>query len=451
MHDDTGERTSVRRSCWVEGTNEVESRLWGVAARTTHRTRSLRGAPRRRGRTCPLHPAALGARDLPAPRTGTYGASGSTGGYPGAAGIRLPANRQTPIRATPAPGGRQGQGDGLAFPAPADHGRPVAGAAGAPRSSRARARPETATVFRSGEPLGEGRADASRRAVAGPVRALDARPEERAALTSGHLFSKASADSSNSLLAFELQQAALIGRTLVGEDFPGDLCFLAHEADLWPYAIKDHAMRGLLLRAYEMHADWLLRQARDGEGGRYAVRALELVEPGRERPNPHWFGAVWKAANHTARRRGHRAAANLIHSWTRVTDDPGFLSWLYRDQAVHTAAGHMGAALSLIVQARELADRSEHFETQHCGQYVHAQLLLAAGRPADALSVLPQPRSAQDDALMSAKNLLLWAQVMHALGERGDANDWLGRFYERVEQFNFDHLRPEGDALARRL
>jgi transcriptional regulator with XRE-family HTH domain len=134
--------------------------------------------------------------------------------------------------------------------------------------------------------------------VAALLDLLHARPEERAFLSHRRfLLDHADAPFSatpNTLDDCAARLAELAAANRSGRSFPGDLCFLALEAALWPLAVRwsgpGRDARLLLTRAYQQHADWLARAGRKREMGVYAERALELATatPGHEQPRLAW-------------------------------------------------------------------------------------------------------------------------------------------------------------------
>ncbi len=289
---------------------------------------------------------------------------------------------------------------------------------------------------------------------------LEARPEERTALANRRLVLAAPLRRTPDALEDYEHRLAQVGeRVARGEVMPGDLALLTLESQLWPLAARRESARELLARTYTLHAEWLVWRGRSAEAGRYAFRTLGLLRPAERRPEDFWFCAVNCAAHAVAhgrrsadrevKRRAHRQAFGLIHSWLDVAMGTPGRSNLCRDLAEY--AGHMGdldAAFALIGEARGLAENEEQSKL---GRHIHAALLVQAGRAEEALPLLPEPCPPEVSAHRAALELSLWAGALADTGDVSAAHDCLNRFFAVLAEYDLPHLTGHVTPVVRQL
>lgn len=281
-------------------------------------------------------------------------------------------------------------------------------------------------------------------------RLLGVTPEERLALSHQRLWLWTPEwEKPLSLEAAEQQCDRLLDQMHLGETALMDLRLLCLEAQLWPQAARSFAARRVLARVFTTHAQYLEGTGRGMEVQAYSDRALDLVV-GKFALEPWWFSAIhatgFVLVPHLGRRR-HRHRVEYLRRWLDCTDDPVWQSGLYRDMADYAVeSGHFEAALSWICKAETLAERLDTSVTLHLAKHVHAKVLLAAGRPKEALPLLPLP-----EAGISVHQQLYqtyqWIQVLLALGDHTGVQDWLNHAYALCQEYG---LSTEGtDAMAR--
>jgi transcriptional regulator with XRE-family HTH domain len=286
-------------------------------------------------------------------------------------------------------------------------------------------------------------------------RLLSVTAEERMALSQQRLWLWTPEwQSPLSLEAAEQQCERLGGQISRGNTALMDLRLLTLEAQLWPQAAKNAAARRVLARTFTTHAHYLLLAGRATEISAYSDRALDLLA-GKSAPEPWWYAAVhatgYVLASHLEAPQRNRRRVEYLRRWLDVTDDPAWQTNLYRDMAQYASgAGHFEAALGWIGQAQASAERlSENPLTLHLAKHVHANVLLAAGRPREALRKQPSPEEAGLTVYQRLYEADQRVEILQALGDHTGAQDWLNRAYALCREHG---LSTEGsDALARRF
>jgi transcriptional regulator with XRE-family HTH domain len=285
-------------------------------------------------------------------------------------------------------------------------------------------------------------------------RVLGAAPQERAALERQRLWLGAPEPAgSSSLEALEQQCDAYQEQLDRGQAGPFDLHFLALEARLWPRAAASHdkAAQRLLAKVYSFHANFLEGNGREREEVRgYAERALDLAV-GRLGWEPWWqtsvHSLVWAApAKRDA--AGSRRRVALARGWLGLSADPLWQSALYRDMAGYaTDAGDTAAAVDWAGRAHLLAQDQDDPLVLHLAGHVWGRALLAAGRPGEALALLPSDGHASPHQQLWDACYRVEARL--ALLDRSGAQEELGRAFALCRE----HDLPTGlpGELAQRL
>jgi transcriptional regulator with XRE-family HTH domain len=284
---------------------------------------------------------------------------------------------------------------------------------------------------------------------------LDAQEEEVAALTLGRFsLGPAQAPSAASVeeVKAQLHQLVIVPETVVPYE-QCELYWLSMEATAWPMAVHDEAARILLSELFARHAYWLVTLQRYPEAIRLADRAIETLPKGLL-PQPWWCYALFASSTAEVYRSSRPAPARGIHLLqSRLSESierwPMYEAWRRRELAEYLALqGSMEEALALSRQACQIAARRDSWEEQ-LRKLDYAELLLQAGRPAEALPLLPTELSG------SARNriweALLWVQALLETGDRHAAHLWLECAYALPQLDTQPRLRARADALAQRM
>jgi hypothetical protein len=123
------------------------------------------------------------------------------------------------------------------------------------------------------------------------------------------------------------------------------------------------------------------------------------------------------------------------------------LSDMAKYAALH---GETEASLSVAERACRVAAQYERPVELYMRRIDHGELLLAAGRPAEALRALPEPDPG-DDTSSLPQLWLLRAEANRQVGDRAAAEEELQQAAALVEAEGWKRLRPKVEALAQRL
>lgn len=282
---------------------------------------------------------------------------------------------------------------------------------------------------------------------------LGAYPEERAFLADRRLHLLCSlADDQSSLESWEEAIETLHGQVGTVARLPADLLFMVAEGRLWTLAGGSARALRLLALAYTYHADYLMWHERLPEMARYAERAQAILKR-LHHPESFHLTAIGHSAHYAWRtdyRRGAHRALNIYSAAAELAETSSASISFYRNLAEYTeSAGLPEEALGWIARSRQGALRYEDAGALRLGNIIHARILLRAGRAAEAVPLL-----ATDDHIMPYQHMfeqLLWAETLLELGDRPGATDWLSRFFALVEEYDLEHHRWQGEAIARRL
>jgi tetratricopeptide (TPR) repeat protein len=282
-------------------------------------------------------------------------------------------------------------------------------------------------------------------------RLLAVSPEERVALSQQRLWLWTPEWQSPLSLEAALEQCErLTTQVSQGDMALMDLRLLSLEAQLWPQAAKSADARRVLARAFTTHAHYLEVAGPAEEVQTYSDRALDLLV-GKFPPESWWFFAVhgtgFVLAPHLGAQR-HRRRVEYLRRWLDFSDDPAWQTGLYRDMADYAMqADQFEAALGWIGQAEALAERLDTRVDLHLAKHIHSKVLLAAGRPKEALRKLSSPGGVTNvhQQLYDAFQRI---DVLQALGDRTEAQVWLNRAYEHCQEHGLSTWGVDG--LARR-
>lgn len=282
---------------------------------------------------------------------------------------------------------------------------------------------------------------------------LAAHPEERVALLDGRLLlASPQSERKDTLDTLEADFARLRRQAERGSRALMDLRFLLLEARLWSFAQRQPSARSLLANTYTWHAQWLSWWDRYAEIGQYANRALDMARQ-EGSLEPFWIRAVHTSAVYAVCRtqpENPMRGLAILQDWLPAASDPECATWMLRDMADYASrAGHTETALGYIQRARTAAERTGDSDVIRSAAYVHADILVRAGRAKEALTRLSNApyRIPFQNVLQAMK----WAETLLALDEQQAAHEWLRRAYSLIETYNLTAYRPGADLLARKL
>lgn len=293
---------------------------------------------------------------------------------------------------------------------------------------------------------------------------LQARPEERAVLANCRV-RLPTPTASRSWDDFESCILQWRERSLRGDDFAGDLCFLVLESELAPRAVRHNAARHLLAFARISHGYWLEKQGRLAEARVSAGRALHLLpKQGVPVSEGWWFEGVRFVALSLAvyppgvREKSRKKAAREAVAFTNRYRDaagnsaPSHRNVLCRDMAEYWGmAGEIDVALGIIGEAEKWAMQAESEADQINTAQIRVSLLIGAGRGREAVRALPRLVDPEQDAAGAVWGQLRHAEAHRAAGNRNEACEHLRHFFDLTERFHQEHLRSHGDVIARLL
>lgn len=230
-----------------------------------------------------------------------------------------------------------------------------------------------------------------------------------------------------------------------GESEGMDLQFLTLTAQGWQLS-RSHARGDFWLGcALILHCQWLLHMGRVKEAERRAYSAWRIVQP----QPAHQRGSLWLVqaiARGTARNRDGQVVrplvgAQVLQDWLPLARQwPEMEAWFLRGAAEFMAhAQRHEEATRFARAALDLAERLEIPVERHLARNAYAYVLVQAGRASEAIPYLSvfvheHPANRVEDAL-------LWHHTLLAVGDRQDAQHWLQRASDLVEQYHLDAFR----------
>jgi transcriptional regulator with XRE-family HTH domain len=260
-----------------------------------------------------------------------------------------------------------------------------------------------------------------------------------------------------------------------------DLQYHSLETEAWRLAANNPSRRSLwLLGTIRAHyANSLSVQNRFGEAFVVAQRALDLLpeiekQAGRlhggktrESRSPFWlYGgiALARAAVYRGPRLQPKRGIDQLKQWLPLAHLPEYEAWMLADIATyHTldtlggsavSQSHLDAAVALSEQASQVASRSQQ-ESPSVERFLRdvdrCRVLLAAGRPAESLSLLTSLEPQMGNSPRRAEFFLLGARTRLSLGSLSEAHDYLMLSRDAIDQFGLWYLKSQADALAERF
>lgn len=275
--------------------------------------------------------------------------------------------------------------------------------------------------------------------------ALDAREEELTALTCG----RARPSRPPGPVAIEDIDKTL--RTLQAGLCRGmeELLFWTMEYQVWELLAQDSTVLPLAAEVYIFNGQHSRINGRWSEIPACTDKACALLGklPADSRLRIHQEILRATAAVHQSGTPRPRLGLRILAPLLEVaTDQPEYHAWVLSDMAKYQAMdGQSDSALELAVQAIAVAERSVHRVEAELRRMDYADLLIRAGRPADALSIFPNAD------LIGPEALLVRVEAEYQVGNHSEAASILQIAIEQIETSKQAHLRPRADALAARF
>jgi transcriptional regulator with XRE-family HTH domain len=222
----------------------------------------------------------------------------------------------------------------------------------------------------------------------------------------------------------------------------GDLVFHSAESELWRAIEAVPIAETLLAMLYAYHARWLSEFGRDQEAIATAQRALRRV--GAHPPlQDDWLNAVVTLARELAQRRSYSEAIRLLRTYLPQAKTPKYRAWLAADLARYQSeVGDADSAIRLSLQAARIARQEAPVEEFWFRRFDHAEILLKAGHPAEALRWLPLDQGEPPTRNLVAP-LLVIARTLLALGNPGEAQSYIERAKQLIDRYDLAHHQQE--------
>lgn len=283
---------------------------------------------------------------------------------------------------------------------------------------------------------------------------LEAHEEELVALTVGRF----SQNSRTEKPLMEVLQERLwnmrVSGNLLGDDPLFELSILQLEADAWPLALRSAEGKQMLIAIYAHHAQMLSSRHRLSEAGVVAERALELMT-NRLKPDRFWMYPIFVSARASvfqSERLAPKRGLELLRSWHSVAHWPEMQAWLLSDMAKYLGLnGEREASLTLAEQACRVVVKDGNPGELTLRRWDKASLLLQAGRPAEALSILEERSEIEQVPGARIEVGFLRAEAYLGVGNPVQAADWLQSAMEEIETYHLDYRRPRAEKLAAQL
>lgn len=281
--------------------------------------------------------------------------------------------------------------------------------------------------------------------------ALKVHPEEVVALTQ-HGLHLTPIGKDVSLDALKEQPRVTISQWLgMSDSSLYDLQLLALQAAVEPLVASEPSLHHILGTVWTLYAQCLVFEGRLREAVAYAYRSFDVLQ--KEASTRYlWAWDLHVIAKDVALVRTWakpKRGVEVLGEWLPAMEgDLRLKCWFLRDMADYMSlSGDVESALRVSAQAYAIANRDDGDFRNN--QLDHARILVRAGQPQQALPLLSEDESPLP--LDNMRDALLWAETLLALGDKAKAQDWLRRAYDITDRHDLWRLRPEVDALARRV
>ncbi|MES2459203.1 MAG: helix-turn-helix domain-containing protein [Armatimonadota bacterium] len=190
---------------------------------------------------------------------------------------------------------------------------------------------------------------------------------------------------------------------------------------------------------YQVHKRW-------GQIGIYADKARSIIGELPQHPQFRLRTEILQAnalVHQSPAPRPHHGVYLLSSVLGSAAGFPEYSAWILSDMAIYREMdGDRDAALDLLVQAITVAQQAENPIEAELRQMNYADMLLRAGRPTEALRILPSAE------LIGVELLLVRAEAEYRDGNPAEASNTLQQARERIEKNRLSRFRPRANALA---
>jgi transcriptional regulator with XRE-family HTH domain len=285
--------------------------------------------------------------------------------------------------------------------------------------------------------------------------ALDAQEEEIFALTVGQFTQRPQTQK----VAIETLQERLRNIRRLEAQVPAgyplfELTYLQLEADAWPLALRSAAGKQMLISIYAFHAQSLSFRERLAEAGPVAGRALELMTDGLKLQRDWLYPVIVSARSivYRGERPAPKQGLERLRAWLSEARWAEMQAWIWSDMAKYIGlSGEQETALTLVDQACRLMESGGDEVELRLRKWDKASLLLQAGRPGAALSIVVEKEALPGDPRESLDVSLLRAQTYLELGDLTTAHNWLQSALTTLETYHLEYKRPHAETLAVRM
>ena len=282
-------------------------------------------------------------------------------------------------------------------------------------------------------------------------RALEAEPEERAALlrhrvrlwTPGRKAARTADDLEAHLLT--LRDEIRSGTTSLI-----DLRLMTLKAELWSRG-GDAMIQRLLAHAQLVHCEFLEARGRQPELTPLVNQALGIILQD-ERPDRMLLAQALHTQGAIGRGIGGRAQFERFHyllrRWRNLSEDRLWLTGLYRDVAeAALEAGEKEASLEIIRQGTELVREKPDSVDWRLANHVQARILINLNRLDDAARLLPTGE--YPNPYQRLYETYQRIELYQGMGENAAAQEWLRRAYRIIGDYRLGS--GYADTLASQL
>jgi transcriptional regulator with XRE-family HTH domain len=284
---------------------------------------------------------------------------------------------------------------------------------------------------------------------------LDAHEAELIALTRGHFHETPRMEPTT----WEEKQADLLNRldAMGSQNVTGlePLHYLMLEREAWEWAVREPMARRVLVQICVHHAHFH-RLEQEWEASRPLIeKAIRLASQDVQDPAFLLRAIILSATVEVYGGNRPTPARGVMLLKDRAGDNatpPDFAAWMLADIAEYLVLmGEAETGLALAEKACRLA-ASCHTGELYMRRMDYGNLLILAGRPAEAQRVLPCPGETLNSE--RAKAQLLLAEASALQGNLSESHDWLQGLFTTLDvapDRHLAHLRPRIEALAQRF